>query len=141
MVDFLRFNKFNKDKRNFRRDDTRNESFRQPVSVGGEYDVEIEEVGTKGDGIARVKGFVIFVPNTSKGEKCKIKIKEVRRRFAVGEKVTGAPKKAESEKVEKVPAEKIEETKEEAPAEKEKKPAEEPKKKVEEPPAEKVEEK
>jgi predicted RNA-binding protein with TRAM domain len=61
--------------------------FEKPVKIGEEYDVEIKEVGSKGDGIARVKNFVIFVPNTKTGEKCKIKIKQVSRRFAIGEKV------------------------------------------------------
>ena len=59
----------------------------KPVKVGEEYDVEISEVGSKGDGIARVKNFVVFVNGVKQGEKCKIKIKEVRNRFAIGEKV------------------------------------------------------
>lgn len=61
--------------------------FEKPVKVGEEYDVEIKEVGSRGDGIARVKNFVIFVSNTKKGEKCRIKINQVSRRFAIGEKV------------------------------------------------------
>ena len=56
-----------------------------PVKVGEEYDVEIKEMGNKGDGIARVKNFVVFVPNTEKGDKVRIKIKEIRGRSAVGE--------------------------------------------------------
>ena len=66
--------------------------FEKPVKIGEEYDVEIKEVGSKGDGIARVKNFVIFVPNTKTGEKCKIKINQVSRKFAVGEKVGKADK-------------------------------------------------
>lgn len=58
-----------------------------PVKVGETYDVEITETGAKGDGIARIKGFVIFVPETKKGDKIKVKIKEVARRFAIGERV------------------------------------------------------
>ncbi|MCD6403232.1 MAG: TRAM domain-containing protein [Candidatus Aenigmarchaeota archaeon] len=58
-----------------------------PVKVGETYDVEITETGSKGDGIARIKGFVVFVPDSKKGDKIKIKIKSVARRFAVGEKV------------------------------------------------------
>ena len=45
-----------------------------PVKAGETYDVEIQSVGGKGDGIARVKGFVLFVANTKKGEYVKIKI-------------------------------------------------------------------
>jgi len=59
----------------------------KPVNVGEEYDVEISEVGSRGDGIARVKNFVVFVNGTKQGEKLKIKIKDVRNRFAIGEKV------------------------------------------------------
>jgi len=59
----------------------------QPVKVGEEYDVEISEVGNKGDGIARIKNFVVFVKDAEKGEKAHIKITEVHRRFAIGEKV------------------------------------------------------
>lgn len=58
----------------------------KPVKVGEEYDVEISEVGTRGDGIARVKNFVVFVNGAKQGEKAHIKIKEVRNRFAIGEK-------------------------------------------------------
>jgi predicted RNA-binding protein with TRAM domain len=57
----------------------------KPVKVGEEYDVEITETGSKGDGIARIKNFVVFVPGSKKGEKKHIKIKEVRTKFAIGE--------------------------------------------------------
>ncbi|MEM5853522.1 MAG: TRAM domain-containing protein [Candidatus Aenigmatarchaeota archaeon] len=67
----------------------------KPVKVGEEYDVQINEMGSRGDGIARIKNFVVFVAGTKQGEKTKIKIKEVKNRFAIGEKV-------ESEKGEEV---------------------------------------
>ena len=57
----------------------------KPVNVGEEYDVEVTETGSKGDGIARIKNFVVFIPGTSKGDKVKVKIKELRGRSAVGE--------------------------------------------------------
>ncbi len=66
------------------------EDFPKPVKVGEEYEVEINEVGTRGDGIARVKNFVVFVNGVKKGDKTKIKITEVRNRFAIAEKVGGA---------------------------------------------------
>ena len=62
----------------------------KPVKVGEEYDVEISEVGSRGDGIARVKNFVVFVNGTKQGEKTHIKITEVRNRFAIGEKSSGS---------------------------------------------------
>ncbi len=54
-----------------------------PVSVGAVHDVTIEGIASEGDGIARVKGFVIFVPGTSVGDKVKIKIERVMRKFAI----------------------------------------------------------
>jgi len=61
------------------------ENFPKPVKEGEEYDVEISETGSKGDGIARVKNFVVFVPGSKKGEKRHIKIVKVARKFAIGE--------------------------------------------------------
>ncbi len=48
-----------------------------PVKVGETYDVEIKSVGEKGDGIARVNGFVLFVPGVKKRDYVKIKITKV----------------------------------------------------------------
>lgn len=56
-----------------------------PVQVGQELDVKIEAVGEKGDGIAKVKGFVIFVPNVKAGDEVKIKITKVLRKVGFGE--------------------------------------------------------
>jgi len=81
------------------------ERFEKPVKVGETYDVEIKETGSKGDGIARVKNFVVFVANAKKGDKCKIKITQVARRFAIGEKVGEAEVKEETEEVEEKPEE------------------------------------
>jgi predicted RNA-binding protein with TRAM domain len=85
--------------------------FEKPVKVGETYDVEINEVGSRGDGIARVKNFVVFVSDTKKGDKCKIKITQVSRRFAIGEKVGG--KEAKEEKGEEAPEKEAEEEVEE----------------------------
>lgn len=86
----------------------------KPVKVGEEYDVEINEVGSRGDGIARVKNFVVFVAGAKQGEKTKIVIKEVRERFAIGEKV-GATKEAEEAEATEEVEEETEEATEEAP--------------------------
>ena len=48
-----------------------------PVKFGETYDVSINAVGGKGDGIAKVKGFVLFVANVKKGDYVKIKITKV----------------------------------------------------------------
>ncbi len=56
-----------------------------PVNEGENYDVKIESVGRDGDGIARVNGFVIFVPNTKIGDELKIRVTKVTRRVAFAE--------------------------------------------------------
>ncbi len=56
-----------------------------PVKRGERYSVRIEALGKDGDGIARIKGFVIFVPNTNVGDEVQIEIKNVKGRFAFGE--------------------------------------------------------
>lgn len=59
----------------------------KPVAVGDTVEVTIESVGGQGDGIAKVEGFVVFVKGAQKGETCKIKITELKRTYAVGEKI------------------------------------------------------
>ncbi|MEM5811639.1 MAG: TRAM domain-containing protein [Candidatus Aenigmatarchaeota archaeon] len=54
-----------------------------PVKAGEEYDVEITESGAMGDGVARIKNFVVFVKGGKVGEKYKVKIESVKRRFAI----------------------------------------------------------
>ncbi len=56
-----------------------------PVELGQEYEGEIEDISRRGDGIAKIEGFVIFVANAKKGEHVKFKITQVGRRFAVAE--------------------------------------------------------
>ena len=68
----------------------------KPVETGKEYDVSITEVSRKGDGIARVEGFVIFVKGGQVGQNAKVKITQVGGRFATAEVVgEGAPQAAE----------------------------------------------
>lgn len=55
-----------------------------PLKEGNEYDVKIEDTGRSGDGIARVEGFVIFIPDTKVGQEVKIKVDSIRRNFAFG---------------------------------------------------------
>ncbi|MEK6836019.1 MAG: TRAM domain-containing protein [Nanoarchaeota archaeon] len=75
-----------------------------PVNVGDEIEVKIEAVGEKGDGIAKIKGFVIFVPNAKQGENVKIKITKVLRKVGFGEIVgAGSEKVKESKESEEMP--------------------------------------
>ena len=58
-----------------------------PVEVGKEYDVKIEDIAREGDGIARIQGFVVFIPQAKVGDEVKIQIDKVMRRFAVGHRI------------------------------------------------------
>ena len=64
-----------------------NEENSAPVTVGETYEVSIDDIAREGDGIARVEGFVIFVPGTKVGDNVTIKVNKVMRKFAVAEKV------------------------------------------------------
>ncbi|MEN4018604.1 MAG: TRAM domain-containing protein [Methanobacterium sp.] len=58
-----------------------------PIEEGEEYDVKIEDVGKEGDGITRIEGFVVFVPDTKAGDEVRVRIVSVRKRFGFAEKV------------------------------------------------------
>ena len=53
--------------------------------MGEIYTVKIEDIGREGDGIARIEGFVVFVPNVEKDQEVKIRITKVLKRFAFAE--------------------------------------------------------
>ncbi|MEK6839666.1 MAG: TRAM domain-containing protein [Nanoarchaeota archaeon] len=76
----------------------RDQGFRKsaPLEEGQEIDVTIEAVGEKGDGIAKSKGFVIFIPGVKQGDNVKIRITKVLRNFSFGE-VVGAASAAPAE--------------------------------------------
>jgi predicted RNA-binding protein with TRAM domain len=57
----------------------------QPVEVDKEYEAKIEDISRRGDGVAKIEGFIVFVPNTKRGDQVKFKITRVGRRFAIGE--------------------------------------------------------
>jgi len=80
----------------------RNDDFDKPkpIKIGEEHDVKITDVGAKGDGITKIENFIVFVAGAKKGEECRIRIKEVASRFAIGEKVGPAKGGAEGESTE-----------------------------------------
>ena len=47
---------------------------RYPVELGEELEVDITELSPKGEGLARVQGLVVHVPNAKPGDHVKIKI-------------------------------------------------------------------
>ena len=73
----------------------RNDNFGpKPVEAGKEYDVQITEISRKGEGIARIHGFVIFVKEGKVGQNAKIRITQVGNRFATAEIVDGQSKES-----------------------------------------------
>lgn len=58
------------------------------IQKGQEYDVTIEEMGHNDDGIAKVEGYTVFVKNTEKGEKVRIKIKNVKETVAFADRIS-----------------------------------------------------
>lgn len=68
-----------------------------PVEEGKEYDMTIEGIGSKGDGIGRIKGFVVIVPNTQEGQTVKVRVNAVRGKVAFADVVGEAEAKPEEE--------------------------------------------
>ncbi|NWF86295.1 TRAM domain-containing protein [Candidatus Bathyarchaeota archaeon] len=58
-----------------------------PVKENQELEVVIADIGSRGDGIARLQSYMIFVPNSKIGERVKVRIRLVREKFAVAEKI------------------------------------------------------
>src|ERR1700733_6310909 len=62
----------------------------KPVEVGKEYDVTISDVSRRGDGIAKIDGFVIFVAGAKQGQNVRIKVTQVSNRYASGQLADGS---------------------------------------------------
>lgn len=84
-----------------------------PVREGETYAVSINAVGGKGDGIARVKGFVLFVPNTKKGDYVKIKVTKVLKNAGFAEVVEKLERPKRESKFAQVTHEELQEMEEE----------------------------
>lgn len=70
---------------------SRESSFKpKPVEVGKEYDVTISDMSRRGDGIAKIDGFVIFVAGGKQGQSARIKVTQVFNRYAMGTVVEGS---------------------------------------------------
>ena len=61
----------------------------KPVELGKEYEVDVTETSRRGEGIARIQGLVVFIPNTKTGNHVRVRITRVSRRFAEAEVVSG----------------------------------------------------
>jgi predicted RNA-binding protein with TRAM domain len=61
----------------------------KPVESGKEYDVQVTEISRKGDGVARVQGFIVFVKGGRVGQKARVRVTHVGDRFATAETIDG----------------------------------------------------
>ena len=69
---------------------SRREAQEPPVEVGETVEVEIEDVGDQGDGLARIgPGFIVFVPETEIADRVTVEITEVKQNFAFADVVDG----------------------------------------------------
>ena len=61
----------------------------KPVELDKEYEVDVTETSRRGEGIARIQGLVVFIPNTKMGDHVRVRITRVSRKFAEAEVVSG----------------------------------------------------
>jgi len=81
----------------------------KPVKEGETYEIDVEATGAKGDGIGKVKGFVVIIPNAKPGQKVKVRIDAVRGKVAFGTMVGEAAAAAKSTEAEGTEGEEQEE--------------------------------
>lgn len=75
-----------------RQPDRRGDTDEPPVEEGELCEVEIEDTGEQGDGIARVgPGYVVFVSDTQVGDRVTVRITQARDNFAFAEVVEAEP--------------------------------------------------
>jgi 23S rRNA (uridine2552-2'-O)-methyltransferase len=58
-----------------------------PVSTGEELEVDVENVGDEGDGVAKVDGYTLFVPGADAGETVAVRVTDVKPRFGFAERL------------------------------------------------------
>jgi predicted RNA-binding protein with TRAM domain len=57
------------------------------VKENQELEVLIDDIGSRGDSIARIEGYLIFIPRGKIGERVKTNIRSVEKMFAVAERI------------------------------------------------------
>ncbi len=66
-------------------------SYEAPVELGKVYEADIIEMSRRGDaGVAKIKGFVVFVSDAQPGDHVKFEITRVGRRYATADVVKEA---------------------------------------------------
>lgn len=56
-----------------------------PVHVGQVYEMEVERLGSSGEGVGRIEGVTVFVPGALPKERVLITIVDVKKKYAIGE--------------------------------------------------------
>jgi predicted RNA-binding protein with TRAM domain len=58
-----------------------------PVKENQELEAVIADIGSRGDGIARIQSYMIFIPKGKIGERVNVRILSVHEKFAVAERI------------------------------------------------------
>ena len=58
-----------------------------PVRAGDELTVEVVDVGSDGDGVAKVDGYALFVPGAEEGDAVDVRVEEVKADYGFAERV------------------------------------------------------
>ena len=72
----------------------------KPVESGKEYDVQVTEISRKGDGVARIQGFIVFVKGGRVGQKARVRVTHVGDRFATAETIDGGEQQQQQQSTE-----------------------------------------
>ena len=48
------------------------------------YNIEIEDIGSSGEGVGKIDGFTVFVPQAIPGDRVKVKITTLKKRYGIG---------------------------------------------------------
>lgn len=59
-----------------------------PIKKNEHYEVEISDIGTEGQGIGKINGFTVFVPDTVTGDVCEVRIVKEKKHYAYGKLMT-----------------------------------------------------
>lgn len=58
-----------------------------PLKEGDEVDIKIEFTGSKGDGIGKVEGYTVIVPNTQVGDELTVSVTRALPNYCFAERV------------------------------------------------------
>ncbi|MCR5283185.1 MAG: TRAM domain-containing protein, partial [Lachnospiraceae bacterium] len=68
------------------------------LSKNQEYEIQIDDIGTEGEGIGHIDGIAVFVKDAAKGDLARVRIIKVKKTYAYGrlmEVITPSPDRVE----------------------------------------------